>query len=216
MTKKLLGLLFVALLCTGVAGASILQENVGAGTCTGGPSVSGSVSATPVITGTITCNGFTMPTGNVLFSVDVYVTNEGAGLQQVATPDTLIFTYSTNNFSLAGITSTISGTGGFSSYVFAPAGCTGGIGQFGSLATSADCNGTDTSVVGQTVGALTFTGTGAWVTGSPGLYSNGSEDFNIAVTFTYGNPVIPEPGSMLLVGGGLIGLAFAGRRKFRA
>jgi len=220
MTKKLLGGLFLSLLCAAVGSAAIVVDNP----CSiSGGSASGP--GTPTVTGTATCNGFTLPANQTLLAVELFVQNDyqlgaGGGL------NTIIYTYTVSNSNITGISSTVSGGGGSGSYTTISniAACTFGVdaGGFPSNNT-ADCagmgivtGGVGPNHVGGSVSTIVLSGVGTWVSGSPGLQINGSEGFSISARFTYADLSAPEPASMLMVGGGLIALALAGRKKFRA
>jgi len=68
-----------------------------------------------------------------------------------------------------------------------------------------------------TYASVVVTGVGSWAAGSVGLTATGFEDFGVTAVFTYGPTITtPEPASLLLIGGGLIGLAVLVRRKVKA
>jgi len=64
--------------------------------------------------------------------------------------------------------------------------------------------------------SFTVSGSASWLAGS--LQNGGAEQFSVfyADTYTAPPPPVPKPGTLLTMGGGLIGLVIAGRRKFRA
>jgi hypothetical protein len=60
-------------------------------------------------------------------------------------------------------------------------------------------------------GPVTVTGSSSWVSG--GVGPTGSDQFNVQELFTLMSTPTPEPASMLMIGGGLAGLALLARRK---
>jgi len=217
MTKKLLGLLTAALFCVSLASASTSVTL----SCTGAATANGSGSPTPTASGTSTCPGFTIPLGDTLTSVEIV--EEGSFQLGQAGGNTLVWTFSTSTPN--NVTSAATET------VTAPAGSANAWTWSGNTGCSApdtvlpvtdgeDCttalslaNPSTTSFdspAGFTVGI-----TGAWQGVSPGLNTGGSEGAQVdEVIYTY-SPTIstPEPASLLMIGGGLLGLGLVSRRK---
>ena len=204
MTKKLLGLFVVALFCVGMANASTFAEACPPGGIVQGP-------GTPTINGDSVCAAFTVPMGDTLTSVQVNISGDWSlGVVGGNTLDyTFTITGGTPAFTPMTLTEAVSGSSGFSnSFTFA--GCP-------EVGTSDTATCTDNlSLVGlATYASVVVTGSGSWAAGSAGLTPTGAEDFGVvSIIFTYGPTVTtPEPASLLMIGGGLIGLAVFARRK---
>jgi len=216
MTKKLLGVAFASL-CF-ITSASALTMT-GSCTLTTGtdPAVNpgNNSNPNPVLSGAVfTCLPFTVPTGFTLNQVDISIGNDyslGVAFQT----NTVDFTYTVTGFSTTSVSTSVSGSG-ISSTVGGlinqtPAGDCVNTGT-----NSIDCTDGGLSILSPSVfGAVVVTGSSTWAAG--GVGPAGSDQFNVAENFTY-SPTgqTPEPASLLMIGGGLIGLALAGRRKFRA
>jgi hypothetical protein len=204
MTKKLVGLLVVALFCVGMANASTFSEACPPGGIVQGP-------GTPGISGNSVCAAFTVPMGDTLTSVEIFISGDWS--LGVTGGNTLNYTYTitggTPAFTPSTLTESVQGNQGFSS-AFIFAGCP-------------EVGGSDTAACTQnlslnglaTYASVVVTGVGSWAAGSAGLSPTGAEDFGVvSVIFTYGPTVTtPEPASLLMIGGGLIGLAVFARRK---
>jgi hypothetical protein len=206
MTKKLLGLLVVALFCVGAANALTFTEACPPGGIVQGP-------GTPGISGNSVCAAFTVPIGDTLTEVDVTVSGDWQ-LGSVG-GNTLNYTFSitggTPAFTPATVTESAQGNaGGTSNYIFT--GCP----EVGTSnrALCADLISLNSPA---TYASVVVTGIGSWAAGSVGLSPTGAEGFGVIATFTYGPTVTtPEPASLLMIGGGLIGLAVIARRKRKA
>jgi len=212
MTKKLLGVLFVTLLFTTVAMATQVSEYCGS-SVQGGP-------GEPVLSAFgVTCAAFTIPMGDTLTAVDILVDDEFTG---AAGASTITYTYTitsgnfTPNWTAVASGSGISGAGAPS------AGCAT---TSTTPPTNAyDCSYSPFSGISNpptgSYGPVTLTVSDAWGAGSAGLLSGGATILNVYEYDTYSAtppPVTtPEPASLLMIGGGLVGLAILSRRKRRA
>jgi hypothetical protein len=203
MTKKLLGLLVIALLCAAVASASTAAEPCGSA---GLANPNGSNSTTTLTGSANACTSFTLPATTVL--TDVYITFKNDWQLGLTGTDTLTYSYTITGFNIGSETSTVTGTGQFGSG--SPVGSNNGCTANGDIVT---CDDPGLSVTGS-FNAIGITINAVWSAG--GLDVNGSEGTTINAFYTYATPGVPEPASMLMIGGGLIGLALAGRRKWRA
>jgi hypothetical protein len=207
MKKKLIGLSLVTLVFTVAASASTMQQYCGGdtltNTSTGFPD--------PFLTGFgISCASFTVPTGYTLTSVDLTINDDFSSAFGTGT-STSQLTYTFTGFSLSQLTSTVSGIGSSGAPAFTGTGCTLP-GTFGN-ATAIDCTDTSVGVPSTTsFNGLSISVSETWSAG--GLQSNGAETINISEFFTY-TPTVstPEPASLMMIGGGLIGLAMLARRK---
>jgi hypothetical protein len=210
MTKKLLGLLFASLILTAVASASTSQVYCGGDTLTN----ASTGFPDPFLSGFgISCPSFTVPTGYTLTSVDITVNDDFSSAVGTGT-STSQLTYTFTGFSISQLTSTVSGIGSSNAPTFTGTGCSlpGAHGN----ATAIDCTDTSVGVPSTTsFNALSISVSETWTSG--GLQSNGAETINISEFFTY-TPTVstPEPASLMMIGGGLIGLAMVARRKRRA
>jgi hypothetical protein len=200
MTKKLLGLAVLAFLCVGMASASMVSELC---PTTGGTVTNTGVNgATPSLSATEVCPALT----GFAYTITEIDLIEGGDFQ-LAMPgtDTMLYSMTFTGAVTGTASETVTGTGGSGSYSFTSP-CT----QIG-ITDQATCafagNGTGT------VGSITTTWSGIWTAG--GLLTDGSEGVASYVNFQYSTGV-PEPASLLMIGGGLMGLAILTRRKRRA
>jgi hypothetical protein len=221
MTKKLIGLLPLAVFSITTLNAA----NFSLCTLTNAPnSVTSTVTGgTPSIIGvdpSFTCS-VSIPAGDTLSSVYVFVTNpyQNGVINQT---NELQFSYSISGFAGAtALTDTVQGD----ATVGPPVGDNGVDPDTGAVSGAAECSqSTDVSFTCATnsfVGAgpnysFTLTGSALWLQG--GVNIGGGESFTayVADTFAAASSQVPEPGTLLMMGGGLIGLVLAGRRRFRA
>jgi len=226
MTKKLIGLLAVALFgITTMNAAPCTLGTSGTNTATGVPGNQAPTlpNGSPAV---FTCS-FTIPSGDTLGTVTFGSSNS---FQNATAPQTnnLQFSYTVTGFSgVTTLTDTVQGTAttGF------PVGDNGAdpdtAGLSGTFTAGATClQGNDVSfqcststfafTPGQTSFSFTVSGAATWLSGN--LTNGGGESFTVSVsdTYTVPPPPVPEPGTFVMMGGGLIGLVVAGRRKFRA
>jgi hypothetical protein len=215
MTKKLIGLLPVAVFSITTLNAASFTIC----TLTSPPNsaTSAVTNGTPSIVGvnpSYTCS-FSVPSGDTVTSVSTFITNpyNNGVIDQT---NELRFSYLISGFAGAtALTDTVQGD--FN--VGPPVGDNGVDPDTGALSGPAECSqSTDVSFTCTTnsfVGAgpnyaFTVTGSASWVQG--GVNIGGGESFTVYVADTYA--ATPEPGTLLMMGGGLIGLVLGGRRKF--
>jgi hypothetical protein len=218
-------LLVVALTTlSGLAGATTLST--GLLTCGAGGSVAGANGASSFGTAVLTCDQFNaLPVGDTLVSVTITLEdsfNQGNPSTGSPVPNAFDFTYT----SLDPDVSLPLGT--------APNTCVAGVGALSNTCldvVSGDVSGGALYQLGDPITTFTesYLGSGTFIVGSVsgsvdssnlassllGGASGGSLNSTALVTFTYQTPSgsAPEPGSMMLLGGGLLAAGLIGRKK---
>lgn len=174
--------------------------------------------ATPTFSGEFVCTLPTLPTGNVLTSLDLIVDDDYA-LGTSGENNEVEFSYGTSGFNGAtAVTTTIEGLAGSSPFGVSP---TGGaiVGQSGTPTCSLDspfafdCEATN---LGSQATTFDVFGSSTWISGT--VQNGGSDQFSVSFAYTYAPPAspVPEPGPLGMLGGSLIGLFLAARRRRKA
>jgi hypothetical protein len=227
MAKKLLGLLSFALLSTSVASALTMNATctggVGGTSSSGGEVLSTGSGSKPNLNQTLACTGFTLPAGDTLQQVDIFIAGDFQGGAPFSTSgNTLNWTYTVSNVAPAlegGSTETDTGGNADNNWTFL--GCANVL----VIGDEEDCTTTfnnASSILGSNPstpapGMFNISISATWGAGSAGLSGAGDEGYTVSVVYTYSAPVVvPEPASLILIGGGLLGLGFFAQRKRKA
>jgi len=193
VNKTHLVLLFAAFLCVGIANA---QTTTTPAFCGPGATVintPGTAGFAPPLNGTATCPAYNVPPGNVLAAVSLGLEGDlGSPDGPPNGPAQFTYSFSIANFSpVSSLTEQIGVSGNTATpFVWSTqAGCIPG--QTISGGSSADDDTCTVTVAGSKTSfpAIVVTAAGVWAGGGPptsaGLEPNGTETFNVYVTYTY-------------------------------
>jgi hypothetical protein len=207
--KKILAVLFLTGCSVALNASSLTVECT---ETTNGNNAAGGA-GNPVITNSVfSCASLagSLPGGDILQQVSILISNSFSQATFPAT-DQINFSYTSSGFNgFSTLTTSTFTNNSTSSNV---GGIVGGS-PVGETCVNVDATDlTCTQTGAPTAVAFTITGSDTWISGSQ--TSTGSNGFNVYETYTYTGPA-PEPASLMMVGGGLLGLGLIVRRKRKA